>query len=470
MRSKPSLNPSSSDSAASARSRRYDAIQRSRPTRRSNPAFAARPGILCYDAGSGRLAGDPGSPFHNLVVTLTEIYENSETVLVQSPQLPGNELIVPLCPDSSPGSMIATPTDPVDPTAGCCIDEETGTISCPGGAGQWEMHGRTVPLTAVTCFTDDDGFRWCKISTGDERFTLPVCDMPSLTAPTPTPPPPPPPPPDLVPTPPGPPPPPPPDLAPTPPGPPPPPPVCCYDIAAGVLRCDSPGYDGLEVSLLGISAEPDGSVVAIVMSDQLDPNTMAFALCDDPVSECCYDATTETLVCPGSALDGIPAGIIASWIGADGQIYVWAAWNGGAARMPICPGQDEECPPMFCCINMQTMTYVCPGHPELNGQPAPIVEIVTEDGYSWGVLEDGTRIPMCGEHCPPPRLCPECPTCPPGQWMSPDGTLPDEPCCDKCGRGGPCLGGTKSQRRGAAMFNARGRLRNPHKRRILSGN
>jgi hypothetical protein len=256
---------------------------------------------------------------------------------------------------------------------------------CPGGEQQWYMHGRVIPEVARGCYDADDGSRRCTIPTGDAELDLPVCPKPPQS--------------------------------------------CCYDAAAGRLRCDRPGgFDGMEVSLVSMSPQQDGSIRAVVQSDELTPRIQEFPVCDDRVMDCCYDSTTEKLVCSDAALDGAPAGLLASWVGEDGQIYVWAAWRGGAARMPLCPG-IEECPPVFCCVNLQTRKYVCPGRPEVNGQEASIVEIKTENGFTFGILDDGTQIPMCGQECPPPQLCPECPTCPPGQWFSPDGTCHPPPKC-----------------------------------------
>lgn len=571
-------NPPSPASKAAARERRYDAIRRN-DYRTPNPPITARRGVLCYDAESGELGGDPASPFDRLRVELADLFESSMTVLVRHADLPNGELVVPLCGDRvspaaaqalvarapgpvGPQDLVARVPPPVEPQAGCCIDEATGLITCPGGTEQWHMHGRTVPLVTMGCYDAPDGTRVCSVSMGDAQVVLPVCPVPDKRTPPREPPPPPglpdccfdedtgtvscpdpnaqikgimldgfrpppgtwscydaddgtrrctisaggddywdfpacPKPPDLIP-------------------PPPRPPECCYDVATGTLRCvpTTHAWHGLEVDLLTMTPQPDGSVIATVMSEQLRPNTtMRFPICDDQVVDCCYDATTETLVCPGNELDGAAAGIVAAWTDPDGQIFVWAAWEGGGARMPLCPGQ-EECPPVFCCINIQTMAYVCPGRAELNGQAAPIAELVTDNGYNWAVLEDGTRVPLCGERCPPPQLCPDCPTCPPGQWMSPDGTCSDPPecpppeepcppglwrdpsgacvrppqcpqcppgtllntqtmqcvrcpptteppCCDSCANGGPCTGcdstgssgGHRRRRHGGAMFN-----------------
>lgn len=348
----------------------------------------------------------------------------------------------------------------VDPTSGCCVDEVTGTIWCPGGSAQWYMHGRVVPQVALSCYDDPQSGRVCVVSTGDSTATLAVCpsrqdptccvdttnmvvvcedensdlygapvlsisvqhpdglltfsflDADGMTRSA-----------RLYPC--------------------PPPQQCCYDPAAGVLRCDRQDT-GISVSLVAMAPNENGSLMVMIKGEGLPKEHEHVPVCDDQVINCCYDATNEKLSCPGSDLDGIPAALLAAWSDANGNVYVWASWNGGAARMPLCPGQTE-CPPVFCCVNVQSMTYVCPGRPELNGTKAEISDIVTEGGYSWGVLTDGSRIPLCGEDCPPPKICPECPTCPRGLWMSPDGTCveikdipescPTTPKCPSCPHG-----------------------------------
>jgi len=466
----------------------YDAMR----ARASNPE-------LCYDAVSGTLVGDPSDPLNGVAVQLIGIDAATGRALVRHPSLPNQEAYFPLCADDDPWLTTPTGTD-LPPT--CCVDERTGLVTCPQGAADSYMHGRTVPLETITCYTDDtaEQNRWCEVHTGDNEFLFLSCPQP----------------PDLIP----------------PPG---TPQQCCYDVASGTLRCDGE-WNGLKVSLLAMQPQADGSILAIVMSPDFAPenSTMAFPICDDPVVDCCYDPTTETIVCPGNELDGAAAGIVASWVSADGQIYVWAVWQGGGARMPLCPGTDE-CPPVFCCVNLQTLTLVCPGKPELNGTPAEVTDFVMEDGYTWGVYADGTRIPTCGQRCPPPQLCPDCPTCPPGQFLSPDGTCheppecppeldpcppgmwrdpngacvppptcpkcppgtlldtstmqcvqcncpPKEPCCDDCAHGHPCSGcdeGRRGASGGALRVRHAGPMRNPdlrnryqsaRKRKLFSGN
>jgi hypothetical protein len=194
------------------------------------------------------------------------------------------------------------------------------------------------------------------------------------------------------------------------------PPQCCYDVAAGRLRCPDGSTDGLAVSLVAMAPNPDGSIVAMLAGENLPEAYRHVPICDDQVVECCYDGVTERLVCPGGELDGQAAAIVAAWE-VEGQVFVWAVWPGGGGRMPMCAAATE-CPPVFCCVSLDSSVYVCPGRPELNGTPVAYTEIVVENGFTWAVLEDGTRLPVCGSGSPAPQACPSCPGSPPGQWMS----------------------------------------------------
>lgn len=212
-----------------------------------------------------------------------------------------------------------------------------------------------------------------------------------------------------------------------------PPPDCCYDVATGTLRCPgNPEFDGLEVSLVTMDKDAEGNDVASVSHPDLPGGGYRFPLCIDTTPpDCCYDGKLMVLVCPNDPdYDGTPAAVVSTFKGPDGQTWVSVSWPGGGARMPLC---TEECPPQFCCINIETMTYICAG--ELNGQAADVADIITTpDGFNVAVLSDGTRVPTCGRDCPPPQLCP--PGCPPGLWMSPDGKCVDPPKCPP--PGDPC--------------------------------
>jgi len=212
-----------------------------------------------------------------------------------------------------------------------------------------------------------------------------------------------------------------------------PPPECCYDVATGKLRCPgNPEFDGLDVELQVAITEDMVSVAHPL----LPGGAYDFPICiDETPPECCYDGEREILVCPGDLeLDGKPATVLAQFEVPDGSTWVTVTWEGGGGDMRLC---TEECPPSFCCINVNTMRYVCFGS-DLNGQLADVQDIVTIDGFDFAVLTDGMRIPICGRDCPPPPECPPEEPCPPGMWRDPDGVCREPPVCPPPGDCPPC--------------------------------
>lgn len=302
-----------------------------------------------------------------------------------------------------PVAAVALAANPTLDLTGCCIDRDTLTIMCPGGEAQWYMHGRTLPAATVGWSTDSQGGEIAIITTGDETYTLPVC--PSKRTPPPQEPPPPPP---TIPV----------------------PPECCYDAASATLSCPSGApYDGMAVKLVSMFDGNDGRTYAIVTGEGIS-GQITIPLCENvPPPECCYDTARGVIVCTSSSeYDGKVAGVVTTFTGHDGTPWVSLAWPGGGARMPVC---NEPCPG-FCCINLDTHTWVCPEDPSRNGTAAQVAQVMNDGGGRWALLVGGGRVPVCGTDCPPPRLCPDCPGCPPGMWMSPDGSCTDPPPCVEC--------------------------------------
>jgi len=320
-------------------------------------------GECCVDAATSTLVCDANDPRNGMSVKLVTTVQPG-IVVVQLPD--GTQQTFPLCQQPPPGK--------------CCFDPATSTLRCTAGDPR-----DGVVVSVQNQFTQPDGKSIVVVRLPDgSALDAEVCPQP--------------------------------------------PDVCCYDVATGTLRCPrNSGLNGQQVSLVSMTRNPDGSMIAIVQI-QGQSGVATFPVCDDHVTECCYDAQTQKLVCPNDpGLSGTDAAIVASWNQA-GQIWVWATWAGGGARMPLCPGQTE-CPPVFCCVNFETKRFVCPGRTDINGQPAQLVDIINDGGFNWGVLADGTRLPLCGRDCPPPEMCPGCPGCPPGMWMSPDGACTPPPDC-----------------------------------------
>ena len=294
---------------------------------------------------------------------------------------------LPVCPPGK--TCLRLPLCAEPPQIECCYDAVNGVLVCDDPA----INGQAPEL--VSELTDDSGTPYVVVRhpglNEGNRTTIPLCpDQPPVD--------------------------------------------CCYDVATGTLRCPgNPEYDGLEVSLETMGKDAQGNDVASVSHPDLPGGGYRFPLCIDTTPpDCCYDGKREVLVCPNDPeYDGRPAAVVSTFEGPDGSTWVYVAWEGGGATMPLC---TEECPPEFCCVNVHTMTFVC-ARSELNGQAADVADIITtEDGFNVAVLTDGTRVPMCGRECPPPRLCP--PGCPTGQWMSPDGECKDPPKCPP--PGDPC--------------------------------
>ena len=407
------------------------------------------PGVCCYDTEANALVCEDGSTQGVEGVSQISDADGNPLFIVQTQS--GEQITV--------GACAGTPSGGGDDGGGevgpdCCYDASTGQLVCDGQASSGAVQ-------VINQIADVDGNLLVVVAFGDQQMTVPVCNAP-----------PPPPPPgggggqccydkamsmlvcdpgdprdgqsvtvtnsfvqpdgtaivvvrlpdgsvtDAT-------------VCASPPG------MCCYDVATGTLRCPkNPGLNGQQVSLVAMAQQPDGTILAIVQI-QGQESVTTYPICDDKVSNCCYDGDAKKIVCDDPSLAGMDAAVVASWTDNDGVVWVWAAWAGGGARMPMCPG--KTCPPILCCVNVETMRYVCPGRLDLNGQAAQLADIVTEDGFNWGVLADGSRVPLCGRDCPPPEICPQCPTCPADLWMSPDGECVPPPQCPQCpGDEPPC--------------------------------
>lgn len=339
-------------------------------------------GECCYDALQGVvLCDDPNDPRHNQPAELVE--QSPEGWVYVCGALGGQDVSAIVC--------ARMPLCPEQPPDGCCYDAINGAIVCPNGEFP---HGLSPEI--VKQGEDDNGKAYVvvihpQLNNGN-RTVLYLC----------------------------------------------PPPDCCFDAATGTLRCPSDeSLDGLEVSLEHMTdVMADGRVFAAVSHPSLPGGVAVFPVCDDGVpDDCCYDGQQQVLVCPNNPdLNGTSAGVVTEFTGPDGKTWVSVAWPGGGARMPLC---TEECPPSYCCVNLQTGLFICPADPDLNGQAADVADVITQNGFNIAVLSDGTQVPVCGSDCPPPELCPDCP---PGMWMTPDKECVELPGdeCPKCPPDGQC--------------------------------
>lgn len=349
--------------------------------------------------------------------------------LVGNPEIP---MEVPRGPAG--GSYVAQSPSPTDPTAGCCFVESHGTyiepatglstptagwISCPGGEAQWFMHNRPVPESTVAVFTDNAGVRMANIQTGDGQYTLPVCEKS---------------PPAVV--------------------------DCCVDTKQMVLVCTDPSsrWNGARVTSLH-EVHPDGTVtLSFIDPDEGIEKNTRLPLCPEgppnfrtppggrqppdfrtppgtPTGNCCYDASTSTLVCddPNDPRNGLAVTIVNTVVDANGIPHAIVVLpDGSQATVQLCEGPPDHCPrcppgmwmdPSGNCVQPPQ----CPKCPPGGDGECP--------HCPPGYLLD-TTTGLC-HRCPPSGGCPDgyelvdgvCQPCPP--WWEFDGH-----CCEDCARSG----------------------------------
>lgn len=336
------------------------------------------PSDCCYDAVKGVIVCDDlDDPKHGKPADMTDDFGNG---------------LVYVCgafdPNSSAQTCIRLPLCPDEPPEQCCYDAVNDVLVCTvAGPSPHPLHGQKPQIVKIT---KDTGGRDAVVAVhpglnDGNRTVIPLCpEQPPIE--------------------------------------------CCYNLAGGTLRCPGDArFDNVEVSLIHLTdVMQDGRIYAVVSHPELPGGRYQFPLCDDEVPpNCCYDGSTGLVVCEvETELDGQKAGVVHKYTGPDERPWVYVTWNGGGARMPLC---DEECPPIFCCVNINTGVFVCPGESSLNGQPADMVDVITDaNGFNYVKLGDGTLVPVCGEKCPPPEICPDCP---PGMWRSPDKECVPPPDC-----------------------------------------
>ena len=233
------------------------------------------------------------------------------------------------------------------------------------------------------------------------------------------------------------------------------PPDCCYDVATGTLVCSDTSSDwhGLKVNLIDMQGGlPNDAGSVAVAHPKLGSAPITLPVCERPVpDDCCFEpantpvpGATGVLRCPTTPeLDGMDAVLTDYNTMPDGSPIGTVTYLGGSSRMPLCAQPPEECPecvpPYFCCVNLDTNTFVCPANKQRHGQPASVASVTQVDGATWVVLSDGQRVPGCGMGCPapepckPPGLVPEPePGCPPSSGIPQDppdvpGTPPGTP-------------------------------------------
>lgn len=222
------------------------------------------------------------------------------------------------------------------------------------------------------------------------------------------------------------------------------PPDCCYDVATGTLICrdEHSEWNGLKVSLEQmVGGTANSPMFAVVSHAKLGSAPMRFPVCEQGGQpDCCFQpgppgsGANGQLVCPSNAALNGMAAILTDVNLVNGQVIATVSWPGGGARMPFCCAPAERVPrtppSYFCCVNIDTGTYVCPADSDLNGKPASIKQLEQVDGMPFVRLSDDTLVPACGSQCPAPEPCPLCPDVPGGGGLIPTAPDPCEPDAD----------------------------------------
>lgn len=267
---------------------------------------------------------------------------------------------------------------------GCCaqLGEQGAMLVCPDPTSP--VHGLVVPADRFTC-ESVGGRHLCRIrldGAAHAVMDLPVCDSPPVALPA----------------------------------------GCCYDVARGSLSCPtdpSSSWNGTPVALLDLRFEARG-VVAVIAHGLL-AEQVAVPICSGggDATPCCFvqlDGAVGRLSCePSSPLHGVEAVVLARSPAGD---RVLAAWDGGASLLPVCDGGSPGGVDVFCCVNVDSGTFVCPGHAALHGTRADVQTVVDSQDGAYVVLHDGSSVRACGSSIPAP--CP-CAACPP--------VAPALPCC-----------------------------------------
>jgi hypothetical protein len=348
----------------------------------------------CYDAVTSRIIclDQPNHPLAGMPAQLNAIDEANGIVSVTVTDASGrqHQIRLPICSVQPTPTEPEKPTQPIPrPTNECCYDAAINKLLCKDASSP--LNGADVVLETLNQLPNGQTVATVYVN-GDPNagMRVPLCETPD----------------------------------------------CCLDLATSTLVCESDPsspYNGLAVNI-----EQVGPQLVRVSSPELLPYGFAYVpLCSTPpaqTADCCFNQDTMTIVCPdpSNPLHGQTAGIVTEFSYPNGAAGASISWPGGAARMPLCGRiPPERCPPAYCCINVDSLTFVCPGTPEMNGQAADVVSFEDQNGYRYAVLSDGVLVPVCGADCPPPQLCPD------GMWRTPAGDCampecPDVPDCPVC--------------------------------------
>lgn len=217
-------------------------------------------------------------------------------------------------------------------------------------------------------------------------------------------------------------------------------PNCCVienPDGSVTLICDPDpyGWNGQTIPGAQCMDTANGRMCALEFTDPAGNQVQIEApVCEQPPEEkqpphCCVDATTTppTLQqCSDPSYNGTPVKII-DVDEPNGQVMVAVPWSSTPVPMPLCDKPPEIEIPPTCCVDATTMppTLQQCSDPSYNGKSVNIIDVDEASGQVLvSVPWSSTPVPMPLCDKPPEIEIPpgeECPSCPPGHWMSPDG-------------------------------------------------
>lgn len=153
-------------------------------------------------------------------------------------------------------------------------------------------------------------------------------------------------------------------------------------------------------------------------------------VCEQPEADkepiprgCCVDIESSTLVCPGSAYDGLVVSFIEGTeheVGGVAHVSVTHPdLPGGGARIPVCMPVDEPPPRPSdapdCCVDIESSTLQQCADERLNGTPVDIKGAPGPQGVLVGIPSLGWKgyLPVCAKLVPedlpeePPEVVPD---------------------------------------------------------------
>lgn len=183
---------------------------------------------------------------------------------------------------------------------------------------------------------------------------------------------------------------------------------CCYDPATGALHCpNNATWHGRKVLVVSGPHQVGGQKIVTVRPlaettkvvqwrvPVCAPKSATFDPYDSP-GDCCLKVSNSTLHCPGNSWHGQQVQVVRTPAQTgDGSYIVIGGPFPNRTRIMPCPGGRPD--PEPCCVDAETSTLRCPGHP-LHGTAVVIQEVNAQNATVLVMLADKSWkgwLPLC---------------------------------------------------------------------------